>query len=193
MAAFAGYFDGMEDRPAAYPGSEEDFETNLGKLKRKTDEMLGLPAFLPKDFPAFNATLNALSAVLLLAGWLAVRKQLVRLHIACMLSAIVVSSVFLAAYLFYHIVVKEWQPTRFTDKAPDAPVWLQWTYRTILGTHTLLAVSVAPLALFTAYQGLRWRIQRHVAIARWTLPIWLYVSVTGVVVYWMLYRLYPSP
>jgi uncharacterized membrane protein YozB (DUF420 family) len=74
-----------------------------------------------------------------------------------------------------------------------APAWVGYLYLAILGTHTLLAVPTAPLALVTAYRGLRGRLARHVRLARWTLPIWLYVSITGVVVYLMLYRLYPMP
>jgi uncharacterized membrane protein YozB (DUF420 family) len=80
--------------------------------------------------------------------------------------------------------------TRFEDQAPGAPGWVRPLYLAILLSHTVLAAVVAPMALFTAYQGLRGRLDSHVRIARWTLPIWLYVSVTGVVVYWMLYRLY---
>jgi protein SCO1/2 len=186
----APYYEGM---PLPPPFSEADFDANVRKLERKVDELLApeLPSYFPKDFPLFNAALNGLSGVLLLAGWVAVRNRFIRLHITCMLSALAVSALFLAAYLFYHIVVKEGRPTRFADQAPGAPPWMQYVYLTILGTHTLLAVFVAPLALYTAYLGLRGRLWRHVAIARWTMPMWLYVSVTGVVVYWMLYRLYP--
>jgi len=86
--------------------------------------------------------------------------------------------------------VKAGQPTYFSDRAPDAPRWVAWLYKAILSTHTVAAIVAAPLALFTAWQGLRGKLKRHVRVARWALPIWLYVSVTGVVVYWMLYRLY---
>ena len=110
-----------------------------------------------------------------------------------MLSALAISAVFLASYLYFHLVVRGGEPTYFKDRAPDAPDWLRHLYAAILLSHTALAIIVAPLALFTAYQGLRDRLVRHVRIARWTLPLWLYVSLTGVVVYWMLYRLYPSP
>jgi uncharacterized membrane protein YozB (DUF420 family) len=151
-----------------------------------------LPGWLPKDFPAFNATLNALAGALLLLGFAAIRGRRVRLHATCMLAAIAVSAIFLASYLFYHLIVKEGRPTHFSEQAPGAPAWVAYLYLGILGTHTLLAVVVAPLALFTAYQGLRGHIVRHVRVARWTLPLWLYVSITGVVVYWMLYRLYPA-
>src|SRR5262249_34832733 len=143
------------------------------------------------DLPSLNAALNTTCAVLLLAGYLAIRTRRIALHKACMLTALGVSAAFLASYLYYHFAVKSGEPTHFADRAPDAPRWGGLLYLMILLTHTLLAVVVAPLALFTAWQGLRDNLKRHVRIARWTLPIWLYVSVTGVVVYWMLYRLYP--
>jgi uncharacterized membrane protein YozB (DUF420 family) len=145
----------------------------------------------PNDLPSLNAALNTTCAVLLLAGYLAIRTRRIALHKACMLTALGVSAAFLASYLYYHFAVKSGEPTHFADRAPDAPRWVGLLYLAILLTHTLLAVVVAPLALFTAWQGLRGNFKRHVRIARWTLPIWLYVSVTGVVVYWMLYRLYP--
>jgi uncharacterized membrane protein YozB (DUF420 family) len=145
----------------------------------------------PDDLPSINAALNATSAVLLIVGYLAIRTRRVALHKACMLSALGVSVVFLASYLYYHFAVKSGQPTYFRDRAPDAPHWVGLLYMAILLTHTVLAAVVAPLALFTVWQGLRDNLPRHIRVARWTLPIWLYVSVTGVVVYWMLYRLYP--
>ncbi|HMF14227.1 MAG TPA: DUF420 domain-containing protein [Gemmataceae bacterium] len=145
----------------------------------------------PDDLPSVNAALNATSALLLATGYVAIRARRVALHRACMLSALGVSAVFLACYLYYHLSVKAGQPTRFADRAPEAPRWVASLYLVILLTHTVLATLVAPLALFTAWQGLRGNFQRHFRIARWTLPIWLYVSITGVVVYWMLYRLYP--
>jgi uncharacterized membrane protein YozB (DUF420 family) len=137
-----------------------------------------------EDLPAVNAVLNASSAVLLVAGYLAIRQRAVRLHKTCMLSALAVSAVFLGCYLYYHFVVREGFSTPFTGTG-----WIRFTYFAILLTHTILAVTVAPLALTTAYFGLRNRLLRHVKLARWTLPIWLYVSITGVVVYWMLYRM----
>jgi uncharacterized membrane protein YozB (DUF420 family) len=101
-----------------------------------------------------------------------------------MLAALVVSALFLASYVHYHFVVG-----RQSEFPAEAPAWVRRVYYTVLVSHIVLAAVVVPLALFTAYQGLRGRLARHVRIARWTLPIWLYVSVTGVVVYWMLYRL----
>ncbi len=107
-----------------------------------------------------------------------------------MLTALVVSVVFLTSYLYFHIVIRHAVPTTFKDQQPAAPSWVGLAYYILLGSHTVLAAATAPLALVTAYLGLRGKLARHVGIARWTLPIWLYVSVTGVVVYWMLYRLY---
>jgi protein SCO1/2/putative membrane protein len=187
-----GYFDGLPDSRSPTP--EADFEVNLRRLRRRVDALVyEPPAFLPRDVPRFNATLNGLSAALLLLGYAAVRQRRVRLHAACMLSALAVSALFLASYLYFHLVIKAGKATRFTEQAPDAPDWVQYLYLAVLGTHTVLAIFAAPLALYTAYQGLRGHVARHVGVARWTLPIWLYVSVTGVVVYVMLYRLYPGP
>ena len=137
-----------------------------------------------EDLPAVNAVLNASSAVLLVAGFVAIRKRAVGAHKTCMLSALGVSAIFLSSYLYYHFVVKDGHPTPFTGEG-----WIRIAYFTILLTHTILAVTVAPLALTTAYFGLSNKLARHMKLARWTLPIWLYVSITGVVVYWMLYRM----
>jgi putative membrane protein len=145
-----------------------------------------------ESFPALNAALNAAAGLLLLAGYFAIRRRAVRAHVACMLTALVVSTVFLASYLYYHIVIKQGKSTEFSTQAPLAPGWVGPVYYTILISHIVLAVVTVPLALTTAYLGLTNRLSRHVRLARWTLPIWLYVSVTGVVVYWMLYRLYTA-
>ena len=135
--------------------------------------------------PGFNASLNGTCAILLVLGFFAIRRRWEKAHKVCMLSALAVSILFLSSYLFYHGILGG-RPTSFQGEG-----WVQPVYFTILITHTILAAVVAPLALFTAYQGLRDRRPRHVRIARWTLPLWLYVSITGVVVYWMLYHLYP--
>src|SRR5262249_36065243 len=137
--------------------------------------------------PAVNAGLNGTSGLLLLLGYAAIRRRWIAVHKTCMLSALAVSAVFLASYLYYHFAVRGGEPTRF--QGPDA---VRYVYLAVLLSHTVLAVLVAPLALFTAYQGLHNQLGRHVKVARWTLPLWLYVSVTGVVVYWMLYQLYPA-
>jgi uncharacterized membrane protein YozB (DUF420 family) len=146
-----------------------------------------------EDLPAVNACLNATSALLLVLGYVAIRRRRVTVHKTCMVAALVVSALFLASYLFYHIAVRHGEATRFADRWPQAPDWVRYLYYAVLTSHTLLAVPTAPLAFITAYLGWRERFGRHVRLARWTLPVWLYVSVTGVVVYWMLYRLYPSP
>jgi uncharacterized membrane protein YozB (DUF420 family) len=140
----------------------------------------------PIDLPAVNAFLNASCTVLLLAGYAAIRRRRIALHKTCMLAAFGVSALFLALYLYYHIVVRGGEPTRFAG-----PPGMRIVYLTILLTHTTLAVVAAPLEIVTVYLGLSGRLQRHRALARWTLPIWLYVSITGVVVYVMLYQLYP--
>jgi uncharacterized membrane protein YozB (DUF420 family) len=141
----------------------------------------------PEDLPSVNAALNGASALLLTAGYLAIRRRRVRLHATCVLAALAVSAVFLASYLYYHFAVRGGRPTAFTGHG-----WVRPLYFAVLLSHTSLAVVVAPLAVYTAVQGLRGRLARHVRVARWTLPVWLYVSVTGVAVYCMLYRLYPA-
>jgi uncharacterized membrane protein YozB (DUF420 family) len=133
------------------------------------------------DLPALNATLNATSAVLLLTGYAFIRRGHVRRHRAAMISACVVSTLFLTSYVIYHANAGS-KP--FTGHGP-----IRALYFTILLTHVVLAAAVPPLALITLWRGLRARFDRHVAIARWTLPIWMYVSVTGVIVYLMLYRM----
>ena len=136
------------------------------------------------DLPALNATLNATSAVLLLLGYRAVRRQEIERHRRLMVSAACVSAVFLVSYLVYHAHVGS---VRFTATGIPRTV-----YFTILVTHTILAAAIVPLVLRTLYLGWRRRDDRHRRIARWTFPLWLYVSVTGVVIYLMLYRIYPS-
>ena len=130
--------------------------------------------------PALNAVLNGTSAVLLTAGWLAIRRRQVRVHRACMVGAFTTSALFLVSYVTYHLQVGT---TRFPGQG-----WVRPLYLGILGTHTVLAVAVVPLVLRTLYLASRGRFVEHRRIARWTLPIWFYVSVTGVVVYWMLYH-----
>ena len=140
-----------------------------------------------QDLPTLNTVLNASCTVLLLLGYATIKRRLVTLHKTCMLTALAVSAAFLASYLYYHFVVRGGKATPFAGPSDVRPI-----YYTILYSHMVLAAVATPLALFTAWQGLRNRLDRHVRFARWTLPIWLYVSITGVVVYWMLYQLYPS-
>jgi uncharacterized membrane protein YozB (DUF420 family) len=132
------------------------------------------------DLPALNATLNALSGVLLVTGYLLIRSGHVRQHRMCMISAFITSSAFLVSYIVYHAQVGS---VRFTRQGFVRPL-----YFTILITHVTLAATVLPLAIITLSRGLKARYARHRAIARWTLPIWLYVSVTGVLVYTLLYQ-----
>jgi uncharacterized membrane protein YozB (DUF420 family) len=133
------------------------------------------------DLPALNAALNATSAVLLSCGWWLIRRGRVARHRQVMLAAFCTSIAFLISYLVYHAQVGS---VRFTRQGPVRAV-----YFTILLTHTVLAAAIVPMVLITLRRGLRRDDVRHRAIARWTMPIWLYVSVTGVVVYLMLYRL----
>jgi len=136
-----------------------------------------------EDLPALNAVLNGTSAVLLLCGYLCIRRKKITAHRACMLSAFGVSTLFLISYLTLRYYAGM---TRFTGEG-----WIRPTYFTILISHTILAAAVVPLALVTISRAIRGRFDRHVRIARWTLPLWLYVSVTGVLVYLILYQLYP--
>jgi len=132
------------------------------------------------DLPALNATLNATAGVLLVIGYVLIRQGRFRAHRAVMLGAFGVSTVFLVSYLIYHANAGS-RP--FPGQGPIRAV-----YFTILITHIVLAALIVPMALVTLSRGLRERFDRHVSIARWTLPIWLYVSVTGVIVYLMLYQ-----
>jgi putative membrane protein len=133
------------------------------------------------DLPTLNAILNSTSTILLLAGYYFIRRRRIEAHRACMIAALVVSVAFLTSYLIYHY------------HAGSVPFggqgWIRPVYFFILITHIILAAVILPLVLRTAYLALRSRFESHAAIARWTFPIWLYVSVTGVVVYWMLYHL----
>jgi uncharacterized membrane protein YozB (DUF420 family) len=133
------------------------------------------------DLPALNATLNATSAVLLTTGYVLIRRGHIRRHRAVMISACVVSTLFLISYVVYHANVGS-KP--FPGRGP-----IRFVYFTILLTHVVLAAAIVPLALITLRRGLGARYDAHVRVARWTLPLWLYVSVTGVLVYLMLYQM----
>jgi uncharacterized membrane protein YozB (DUF420 family) len=134
-----------------------------------------------RDLPAVNAALNSLAAVLLVWGYLLIRRKRIETHRKVMISAFVTSCLFLVCYLVYHFEVGS---VRFQKTGAIRTVYLS-----ILLTHTLLAAAVPFLAIITLRRGLARKYDRHRKIARWTLPIWLYVSVTGVVVYLMLYQL----
>jgi uncharacterized membrane protein YozB (DUF420 family) len=134
-----------------------------------------------RDLPTLNAALNGLATLLLVAGWIFIRRRDIARHRLCMLAAFGVSVAFLVSYLVYHYHAGS---VRFPDLG-----WLRTLYLGILLTHTVLAATVPFLAGVTLVHALRSRFDRHRRIARWTLPIWIYVSVTGVVIYWMLYHL----
>ena len=129
--------------------------------------------------------LNASSAAFLLFGYFFIRSRRIQAHKACMLGAFACSSAFLVSYVLYHLQVGS---VRFQGQG-----WIRPVYFTLLGTHTVLAATVVPLALVTLARSLRGNFEAHRRIARWTLPVWLYVSVTGVIVYFMLYHLYAAP
>jgi putative membrane protein len=134
--------------------------------------------------PTLNATLNGVAAVLLSAGYVAIRSGRIPVHRACMLGAFTASTLFLASYVTYHLH----SPVHaFQGHGP-----VRGLYFAILVSHIVLAATVVPLALLTLSRALRGRFERHRAIARWTLPVWLYVSVTGVLVYLMLYVWFPQ-
>ena len=133
------------------------------------------------SLPTLNAILNGVSGLFLVAGYLMIRQRRIRAHRAYMVSAFTTSTLFLISYLTYHFNVGS---VAFTGQGA-----IRVVYFTILISHVVLAALILPLALITLVQALRERFDRHARIARWTLPIWLYVSLTGVVVYLMLYRL----
>ncbi len=134
------------------------------------------------DLPALNASLNALSALLLAAGYGFIRKRQIARHRLCMLGAFLVSTAFLVSYVVYH--------AQHGSTAFPAHGWVRPAYFTLLVTHVVLAIAVVPLACLTLYRAWRNDFLGHRRLAKLTLPIWMYVSVTGVLVYWMLYHLY---
>jgi putative membrane protein len=137
-----------------------------------------------EDFPAVNATLNAASTIFIAAGWMFIRRERKGPHIVCMTCALVTSTAFLTCYLIYHFNVLS---IRFTAGGAA-----KWIYYFILFTHVVLAVVVLPMVIMTVIPALRARFDRHRRMGRWTMPVWLYVSMTGVIVYLMLYKWFPS-
>ena len=133
------------------------------------------------SLPTLNAVLNGVSATLLVAGYVMIRQRRIRAHRVCMLSAFATSALFLVSYVVYHANVGS---VPFTGQGA-----IRVVYFSVLISHIVLAALIPPLAIVTLTRALRERFDRHVRLARWTLPLWLYVSVTGVVVYVMLYRL----
>lgn len=137
------------------------------------------------DLPAVNACFNALSAILLTFGFVFIRKGRKEAHRNCMITALCTSTLFLAGYLTYHFTVRT--VTHFTD-----PAWFRPFYLALLLTHTVLAAVILPLVIITVTFAARRRFASHRKIARWTWPLWMYVSVTGVVIYLLLYQIFPQ-
>lgn len=135
-------------------------------------------------FPVIDATMNGTSAVLLLIGRSYIKRGQMAAHRLVMLAALVASSIFLGCYLYYHFHVGS---VRFQGQGIWRPI-----YFTILISHVILAAVIVPMIIITLSRGLRERFDRHRAIARWTFPLWMYVSVTGVIVYFMLYHLFAA-
>jgi putative membrane protein len=133
------------------------------------------------DLPALNATLNGISTLLLVTGWIFIHRGERQKHRACMIGALVVSALFLTSYVIYHAQVGS-VPFKGTG-------WIRTVYFAVLIPHIILAAAIVPPVLITASRGLSAKYDQHRRIAKWTLPLWLYVSVTGVIVYWMLYRM----
>ena len=136
------------------------------------------------DLPAVNAALNTLSTIFLTCGYIFIRRQRQVAHRNCMIGAVISSALFLTCYLIYHYNAGR---TVFRD-----PAWFRPVYLTILLTHTILAVVIVPMVLTTLYHAVRRQFERHKKIARWTWPIWMYVSITGVLIYFLLYHVFPQ-
>jgi putative membrane protein len=142
------------------------------------------------DLPAVNGSLNGLSAVFLSMGYGFIRRKNMAAHRNCMIAAFITSTLFLACYITYHSYlgfVLHRGPTRFLN-----PAWFRPIYLAILLSHTVLAVVIVPLVFMTLSRGLRQRFDAHRRIARWTWPLWMYVSVTGVLIYFLLYQIFPQ-
>ena len=137
------------------------------------------------DLPVVNATLNSLAAIFLIAGFICIKAKKAKAHILCMSCALLVSAAFLACYLYYHSVVRH---VPFAGQGG-----IRTVYFTLLISHIILAAVNLPMIILTVVPALRRRFDRHLRIARWTLPIWLYVSITGVIVYLMCYQWYGPP
>lgn len=133
------------------------------------------------DLPAVNATLNSLSAIWLACGYVFIRQKKIGAHRFCMIAALITSALFLTSYLIYHY--------HAGSKPFPGQGAIRTVYFAILLSHTVLATAIVPLALITLFRALKQRFDKHKRIARWTLPIWFYVSVTGVIIYWMLYQM----
>ena len=143
-----------------------------------------------QDLPLINAILNSCSALLLLAGYVAIKRDQKERHKRCMVSALITSTLFLTCYVIYHVGMQRVYGsahTRFVD-----PAWFRPWYLALLASHLLLAIAIVPLVLMTVYHAIRGNFEKLRKIARWTWPCWMYVSVTGVVIYLLLYRIFPQ-
>ena len=143
-----------------------------------------------QDLPLINAILNSCSALLLLAGYVAIKRDQKERHKRCMVSALITSTLFLTCYVIYHVGMQRVYGsahTRFVD-----PAWFRPWYLALLASHLLLAIAIVPMVLMTVYFAIRGNFEKHRKIARWTWPCWMYVSVTGVVIYLLLYRIFPQ-
>lgn len=182
-------FPGLAN-PLDAPGT---FQEEQRDLRAQVDILLRERPWTGWVVPSaeLNAFLNGLAGALMVAAIAAIKAGRRKLHGGLMLGALVASALFLASYLVYHIFLKHGVATSFASRAPGAPLGVVWAYLAILLTHTVLAIGVTPMALVVASLGLRGgeSLIRHKAIARWVYPLWLYVAMTGVLVYWMLYRL----
>jgi putative membrane protein len=136
------------------------------------------------DLPAVNASLNGLSAILLTAGYCFIRQKNQTAHRNCMVAAVCTSTLFLSSYLVYHS-----QAGRTVFREPQ---WFRPIYHAILLTHTVLAVVIVPMVLVTLSRAIKGRFELHQKVARWTWPLWMYVSVTGVLIYLLLYHIFPQ-
>lgn len=136
------------------------------------------------DLPALNAILNTISSIFIVSGWIFILRGHARKHAVCMITALTVSAAFLVSYLIHKYFNST---TRFVE-----PQWVRPWYLILLFTHLILAMAIVPLVIKTVYHAARRQWESHRKIARWTMPIWLYVSVTGVLVYFMLYQWFPQ-
>lgn len=136
------------------------------------------------DLPAVNACLNGLASLFLMAGYIFIKRGDRTAHRNCMIGALTASTLFLASYLYYHFHAGR---TVFKD-----PAWFRPIYLTLLLTHTILAVAIVPMILVTVSRAAKARFELHKKIARWTWPLWMYVSVTGVLIYFLLYQIFPQ-
>jgi len=142
------------------------------------------------DLPAVNACLNGLSTALLTVGWVFIKRGNKTAHRNCMVAALVTSTLFLVCYVYYHYQMKRIYGdahTKFVD-----PAWFRPIYLTILFTHLVGAIAIVPLVIMTVSRAVRQKFDLHKKIARWTWPLWMYVSVTGVIIYLLLYQIFPQ-